>query len=106
MTTGSQPFGHLDCHPVVGILASTYMQDDAQPDVSAHIDELAPRFEALGLSEIAARLRALATEPETLQPEPLQAEPLQAEPLAAEAPQLGRLLEQQLLSILDQTDQL
>jgi hypothetical protein len=96
MTTESQPFGHLDCHPVVGILASTHMQDEAQPDVAAHIDEIAPRFEALGLSDIAARLRALAAEPE----------PVQAEPLQAEAPQLGRLLEQQLLSILDQTDQL
>ena len=68
------------------------MQDEPRPDVTEKIDEFAPRFEALGLSDIAARLRALSGEPEPPQP--------------AAAPQLGALLEQQLLSILDQTEQL
>jgi hypothetical protein len=66
------------------------MQDEQpQPEVSAHIDELALGFEALGMGDIAARLRALSAAPEPPSP----------------APRLGHLLEQQLRSILDQTEQ-
>jgi hypothetical protein len=86
MATQLQPFGDLASCVEVRILASTAMQDELLPDLSAQIDELTPRLEALGLSDIAARLRALSAQPE--------------------APRLSGLFEQQLLSILDQTEQL
>jgi hypothetical protein len=68
------------------------MKDDQlPPDTSADLGALAPRFDALGLGDIAARLRALiGAEPPTQ---------------ARELPVLGPLLSQQLLSILDQTEQ-
>lgn len=59
---------------------TTLMHDD----FFSEIESLAPRFEALGLNDIGARLRALASEP----------------------PRLGALLQQQILSILDDAEEL
>jgi hypothetical protein len=53
-------------------------------DLLSEIQSLAPRFEALGLEDIGARLRALGREP----------------------PRLGGLLHQQILSILDDAEDL
>ena len=90
MATEIQPTGHLGGEPRVPILAHTTAmhEEQLQPDIEA----LAPRFEALGLADIAARLRALAVAAE-LTPE------------MAAPPALGSLLTQQLLSILAETDE-
>ena len=57
---------------------------DRHPEPSAELDALAPRFEALGLSEIAARLRALS-EPAA----PVEAAPVEAPPFPAAPEELG-----------------
>jgi hypothetical protein len=85
MATRSQPNVYPDAAGVRAYSAEATRVQEEDTDLPTDIEGLAPRFEALGLGEIAARLRALLEPPAP-----------EASPRVALSPHL----EEQLLSIL------